>query len=183
MDQDAGRSTIVDAVVALQPRLRRFAYGLTGSLDEADDLVQSAYERALSRLDQWREGTKLHSWMFRIVQTLWLNRLAATRVRNRHLMEVGVAAVEDEVTKGDGMEGRLTLDLVLAHLEGLPEEQRAVLLLVALEGFTYQEAADILDVPVGTVTSRLGRARKSLAARLEGHSGAGSRHDVVTETR
>ena len=102
---------------------------------------------------------------------------------NQFRYDLTATAVSEEAAKGDGLESRLTLDAVLAHLDALPEEQRAVLLLVALEGFSYQEAAEMLNVPVGTVTSRLGRARKALAARLDGNAGSGSLSNRTTGAR
>lgn len=158
---------IRSALVALRPRLRRFAYGLTGSMDEADDLVQAAYERALSRLHQWHPGSRLDSWMFRIVQSIRINRLKADRVRGTHLERVD----PDTLWGGDGrrhMEAHLTLDRVRSFLGTLPEEQRAAVLLVAVEGLSYKEAAEALNVPIGTVTSRLGRARMAISAFVSG---------------
>ena len=152
-------------LVALLPRLRRFAYGLSGSTDEGDDLVQSACERALARLHQWQAGTRLDSWMFRIVQTVWVDRLRAGRRRET---TTDVADL-DRIPGGDAareIEGRLMLSAVRHHVAALPEEQRNVLLLVSVEGASYKEAAKILDVPIGTVMSRLARARLALGRAL-----------------
>ena len=152
-------------IVALLPRLRRFAYALSGTRDEADDLVQAACERALSRLDQWQPGTRLDSWMFRIIQTTWIDRTRATRVR-------GYPYDPDDLVHLPGEDGRrvteasLTLDAVRRRIAELPEEQRIVLALVTVDGMSYQQAADVLGVPIGTVTSRLSRARKRLADDL-----------------
>ncbi|MEH6579959.1 MAG: sigma factor [Amphritea sp.] len=77
---DESGNQLTQAMVALQPRLRRFAYGLSGSMDEADELVQCTYERALPRLNQWQTGTRLDSWLYRIQQNIWLNQLRARRV-------------------------------------------------------------------------------------------------------
>ena len=154
-------------LVALGPRLRRFAYGLCGSLDDADDIVQAAYERALTREDQWQPGSRLDSWMFRIVQTVYLNRVRADRVRGRHLEPVD----PDTRVGSDGtrtVEAHLTLDEVRRFIWTLPSEQRAVLLLVTVEGASYKEAAEILEVPIGTVTSRLARARMAVCSFAEG---------------
>ncbi len=149
------------ALVALGPRLRRFAYGLTGSTEEADDLVQSAYERALTRSEQWQVGTRLDSWMYRIVQTIWLNRINSQRSRNRHLSLI--TAAREQVYDGQAqVESRLTLERVREFVWQMPEDQRSVLLLVAVEGLSYKEASDVLGVPIGTITSRLGRARIAL---------------------
>lgn len=153
-------------LVALLPRMRRFAFGLTGSQDEADDLVQAACERSLSRLHQWQPDTRLDSWMYRIVQTLWIDRLRSRKTRGE--------AVDPELLErlpaGDGnpAESQHTLAVVTAAMEQLPEEQRLVLVLVSVEGMSYQEAAEVLEVPIGTVMSRLARARKQLHALVHG---------------
>ncbi len=149
------------ALVALGPRLRRFAYGLTGSTEEADDLVQSAYERALTRSEQWQTGTRLDSWMYRIVQTIWLNRIDSQKSRKRHLSMIS-ASMEPVYDGHVQIESRLTLERVREYVWQMPEDQRTVLLLIAVEGLSYKEASEVLGVPVGTITSRLGRARIAL---------------------
>lgn len=154
-------------MVALLPRLRRFACGLTGSLADADDLVQSACERALSRLEQWQPGTRLDSWMFRITQNLWIDRIRQSRGR-----EIAVPAEAlAERSVGDAVreqEARLTMAAVRREIAKLPEDQRAVLMLVTVEGISYKEASEILEIPIGTVMSRLARARLALARAIEG---------------
>jgi RNA polymerase sigma-70 factor (ECF subfamily) len=153
-------------LVALIPRLRRFARGLTGSAADADDLVQAACERALARAQQWTPGTRLDSWVFRIVHTVWLDELRSRKVR-----AVDAAADPDMEIGDDGRsrtEATLTLAAVRRFIGELPEEQRAVLLLVTVEGLAYKEAADALGIPVGTVMSRLSRARAALVERMEG---------------
>jgi RNA polymerase sigma-70 factor (ECF subfamily) len=160
-------------IVALLPRLRRFAYGLTGSVEEGDDLVQSACERALSRLHLWEAGTRLDSWMYRIVQNVWIDRRRAARNREA----ATEMAVLEMIPGGDArpeLEHRLELAEVRRQVAALPEEQRAVLLLVCVEGASYREAADILRIPIGTVMSRLARARLSLG-RAMGERPAGPR--------
>ena len=161
MDQSAARE-----MAALVPRLRRFAYGLTGSLDAGDDLVQSTCERALSRLHQWQAGTRLDSWMYRIMQNLWRDELRAGRRR-----EVATDSETLDAMAGGDAEAeaavRLDLATVRRRIADLPPDQRAVLLLVSVEGQSYKEAAAILEVPIGTVMSRLARARLALARALE----------------
>jgi RNA polymerase sigma-70 factor (ECF subfamily) len=155
-------------MVALLPRLRRFARGLTGVADQADDLVQSACERAIARIDQWTPGTRLDSWMFRIVQTIWLDEKRATRVRTGEGRIDAAEAAEPELTV-DGvrrMETHLTYDAVRRAIARLPEDQRVVMMLVCVEGQTYKEAADTLGIPIGTVMSRLARARLGLNREL-----------------
>lgn len=168
------------ALVALEPRLRRFAYGLTRSREDSDDLVQSAYERALGRLGQWQAGTRLDSWMYRIVQTTWFNRLESQAVRKRHMVQFDGA---DPGYRGDlQIESHITLERVREHLFRLPEDQRAVLLLVAVEGLSYKEASAVLDVPIGTITSRLARARAAMRKFTNGPATEGLKPNAVSES-
>lgn len=161
-----------EEMVALLPRLRRFARGLTGVADQADDLVQAACERALTRIDQWQPGTRLDSWMFRIVQTIWLDEWRAVKVRTGE-GRIDAEMAEDELAfdGGRGLEAHMTYEAVRAAMAELPAEQRAVLVLVCVEGQSYKEAAAALDIPIGTVMSRLARARAGLVRRL-GESGS-----------
>ncbi|MGH6961075.1 MAG: RNA polymerase sigma factor [Dongiaceae bacterium] len=157
-------------IVDLLPRLRRFAYGLTGSLDDGDDLVQSACERALTRLDQFQPGTRLDSWMYRIVQNLWIDQRRAQQARPEAGME---PADLEALAVGDAereLDSRLALASVQRAVAALPEEQRSILLLVCVEGQSYKAAADVLEIPLGTVMSRLARARLAIGRALEGES-------------
>ena len=149
-------------MLALLPRLRRFAFSLTGARDRADDLVQSTCERALRATDQWTPGTRLDSWMFRIMRNLWLDGLRKTKGEGRSepIEEAGDPVGDDGARIA---EARLTLSKVEKAMRNLPEEQRSVLALVCIEDLSYGEAAAALDIPVGTVMSRLSRARESLA--------------------
>lgn len=159
------RDEIRERMVAVLPRLRRFAYALTGNAEQGDDLVQDACLRALSRIDQWQPGTRLDSWMYRIAQNIWLDRVRAAKVRGE---VVDIEAAEG-IAGSDGRlvtESELTLQAVAAALARLPAEQRAVVALVCVEGASYKEAAEITGVPIGTVMSRLARARRALAAVL-----------------
>ena len=153
-------------MVALVPRLRRFAYALTGSKDDGDDLVQTACLKALERLDQYQPGTRFDSWMFRIVQTSWIDRLRSLRRRGTAADLDTVDHLSDEGAGVKLVESRLTLDKVRAIMADLPDAQRSVLALVAIEGFSYAEAAKILSVPVGTIMSRLARGRGRLIAEM-----------------
>ena len=152
--------------MALLPRLRRFALALSGRSADADDLVQDTVERALRNLDRFTPGTRLDSWMFRIAQNLWIDRLRANKIRS------GTVNLDDAAyVSVDGVraaEAHTLLSATLRALGELPQEQREVVALVLIEGIPYREAAEILDVPIGTVTSRLARARDSLAARVLG---------------
>ena len=162
-------------MVALLPRLRRFGYSLAGALEPADELVQAACERALQRVHQWQPGSRLDSWLFSIMHSIWCNELKARKVR------LGRGHVEAEKLADAGVESRLGDRLLLSKVDRivaqLPEEQRAVLLLVCAEGYSYKEAAESLGVPIGTVMSRLARARLAVAERLRGSPG-GTMHGV-----
>lgn len=157
-------------LIALLPRLRRFARALTRNADEADDLVQTALERALKHLDGWTAGTRLDSWMFRIMKNCWIDEVRSKAVRARVFApeEAGAA-----VGAGDEqMELYLEAQAVRAAMATLPEEQRLAVALVLIEGFSYREAAELLEVPIGTLTSRLARGRAAIEARLAGAEGA-----------
>jgi len=157
-------------LVGLLPRLRRFAYGLTGSLEDGDDLVQGACERALRRLDQFQPGTRFDSWMYRIVQNLWIDQKRARQARPEAGMEptdleaLAVGDAEREINS------RLVLTSVQQAVAVLPEDQRTILLLVCVEGLSYKAAAEVLEIPLGTVMSRLARARLAVGRALDGES-------------
>src|SRR5262249_21532401 len=136
---------------------------LTGDRSAADDLVQDTLERALSRYHLWRRGSDLRAWLFTIMHNIYVNQ---ARSRSRHQHE----ALETE--GAEALRGREPDWLALRDLAGalarMPEEQRAVLLLVGLEQFTYDEAARVLDIPIGTVMSRLSRGRERLRLLISG---------------
>lgn len=148
-------------IVEFLPRLRRFSYALTGDTDKGDDLVQETCARALSRLDQWEPGTRLDSWMFRIAQNIWLDQLRSHKVRG-DLADIDQAY---DIAGDDGrdiVESRLTLNRVSQGIAQLSKDQQVLIALVCVDGLSYKEAADILEVPIGTVMSRLARARRAL---------------------
>ena len=153
-------------LLSLLPRLRRFARSLARDAADADDLVQVALERALKARAQWQEGTRLDAWMYRIVRNCWIDevrarsRRAQTCVSEEAGASAGVAARED-------IERSAQMRDVDRALAALPEEQREAVALVLIEGLAYKEAAEILDIPMGTLTSRLTRGRQALARRLE----------------
>jgi RNA polymerase sigma-70 factor, ECF subfamily len=151
----------------LTPRLQRFALALTRSPADADDLVQSTLERALACLEQWERGTRLDSWLYRIAQNLWIDQRRAARLRGS--MESTDAAMQ--LIGEDGRElneRQLMIRDAVRAMAALPEEQQVVLALVSIEGLSYGEAAKVLGVPIGTVMSRLARARRTVAARVLG---------------
>ena len=154
-----------DQLIAVLPRLRRFARGLSGSVADADDLVQAACERALARQHQFQEGTRFDSWMFRIVQTIWIDQ-----VRSRDVRKEGGDIAEERLGSDEPVrrvEARLALGEVRRALDRLPPDQRTTLLLVTVDGLSYREAAEVVQVPVGTIMSRLARARIALQLQLE----------------
>ncbi|WP_457091926.1 RNA polymerase sigma factor [Microvirga sp. P5_D2] len=154
-------TAIGQELVALLPRLRRFALVLCRSPSLADDLVQSACERALAHAASWTPGTRLDAWVFRILRNNWIDHLRRTRTEG---MSEDVT-VQTEIVGDRGEEPALS-KLMLAEVQqcinALPSDQREVLLLVCVEDLAYREAADLLGVPIGTVMSRLARARKRL---------------------
>ena len=168
-------------LVALLPRLRRFARGLTHGSEEGDDLVQAACERALARRDQFEPGTRLDSWMYRIVQNLWLDSRRRRKYEAIALDPVDLA--EHAAPAGiNAAEDGLYLAQVREAIAQLPEDQRAVLMLVSVEGVAYKDAAEILGLPLGTVMSRLSRARVALGRTLE-NRGALKREAAIIRIR
>jgi len=149
-------------LVALLPRLRRFALVLCRSPFLADDLVQGACERALANAGSFTPGTRFDAWAFRILRNYWIDHLRRSRTEG---MSEDVT-VQTHIV-GDAGEEPILNKLLLAEVQQIintmPPEQREVLLLVCVEDLAYREAADILGVPIGTVMSRLARARKRLA--------------------
>ena len=146
------------------PRLRRFARSLTRSVPEADDLVQESCLRALSKAEQWDPAKPLDRWMFRIIRNLWISEI---RKRNVRTGQGQVPAEEtSELITAETGETHVVLGELQGQIASLPSDLASVLLLVSVEGHSYAEAAELLDVPIGTVMSRIHRARKTLAAQL-----------------
>lgn len=152
-------------MIQMLPRLRAFGRSLTGVQDQADDLVQQTVEKALRHIDSYAPGTRLDSWMFRIMQNTWIDGHRARRP---------TASLDDVETLHplagedgrDVTETRIYLAQVRRTIDALPEDQRAVLMLVCVEGMRYREVAKALDIPEGTVMSRLSRGRLALAEAL-----------------
>ena len=161
------------AIVAEIPRLRRYARALTGDAVRADDLVQDTLERALGKWSLWRPGN-LCAWLFSVMHNLYVNQVRSPRVVDFP----GDEALPELPTRehqGDALELR---DLTRS-LAKLPEEQREVLLLVSLEDLSYEDAAKVLGVPIGTVMSRLSRGRERLRVLLSGSEPAEAQLKVV----
>lgn len=151
-----------ESIVELIPRLRRYARALAGDRTAADDLVQDTLERAWSKLHLYRRGTDLRAWLFTVMHNVYVNQLRGRRP---------VAPLDEEMPEL-AQPARETDTLVLRDLDAairrLPPDQREVLLLVALEEMSYEETAGTLGIPIGTVMSRLARAREKLRAMLSG---------------
>jgi RNA polymerase sigma-70 factor (ECF subfamily) len=154
-----------DELLALLPRLRRFARSLARDAADADDLCQAALEKALNARLRWQVGTRMDSWMYRIMRNAWIDTgRARVRAAETFMPEEAGAAIGDA---GDrAIETRVEFNQVAAAMRTLPDEQREAVALVLVEGLAYKEAAEILEIPMGTLTSRLVRGRQALMARL-----------------
>jgi len=153
------------SLIELIPRLRRYARALVGERAAADDLVQDTLERAWSKLHLYRRGTDLRAWLFTVMHNVHVNRVRAARPTEP--LEDEMPELAQRATQGDS--------LVVRDLErsiaALPQAQREVLLLVALEDLSYEETARALGIPIGTVMSRLARAREKLRDLMQGKGG------------
>jgi RNA polymerase sigma factor (sigma-70 family) len=155
---------IRDEVIALLPRLRRFARLITRHREDADDLVQLGVERALTHAAQWQSGTRVDSWMFRIMKNAWIDevrsraRRAAVFAPEEAGENIGVSTTERQIE-------RLAIEKAMGRLS---EEQRLAVGLVLVEGLPYKDAAEALEIPIGTLTSRLARGREALQQLLGG---------------
>lgn len=153
-----------DRLIACIPRLRRYARALIGDRTGADDLVQDTMERGWKRLSSWRRGSDMRAWLFSIMHNLYIDQVRRSSVQTDVLDDE--TPMPEVHAAHDGLHMR---DLESA-LNGLPAEQREILLLVALEEMSYDEVAATLGLPIGTVMSRLSRARQKLRAQMEGRS-------------
>ena len=151
----------------LLPRLRRFAHALSKSGADADDLTQMTLERALRSREQWQRGTRLDSWAYRIMRNLWIDTVRARGRRGKHEAPAEEAATVGEDPR-EAIHASIELQKAMAAMQRLPEEQREVVALILIEGFGYREAAELLDLPIGTVSSRLVRGRTALLQMLGG---------------
>ena len=158
-------SPFEDELVALLPRLRRFAHGLSRTAADADDLTQATIERALRSKAQWQPGTRLDSWTYRIMRNLWIDT-----ARSRSRKEKVEAPPEEAELLGEdpreSMDASVDLARMMKAMSGLPDEQREVVALILIEGFAYRDASEMLDLPIGTVSSRLVRGRMALLAMM-----------------
>lgn len=162
MNTSETSQNIHDEIVLLLPRLRRFARNLVRNPHDADDVVQAAVEKALLRSEQWRRDARLDSWMFKIVRNTWIDEVRSRGRRDKLFLaeeageNVGTQPIDSEITNMS----------VQAAMARIPEDQRVAVSLVLVEGLPYKEAAEVLDIPIGTLTSRLARGRDALQALL-----------------
>lgn len=154
-----------DRLIACIPRLRRYARALTGDRSEADDLVQDTVERGWKKIASWQHGSDMRAWLFGIMHNLHVDHMRRPSLATEALDD-DTPLPPARAAQADSLEIR---DLQSA-LNALPPEQREILLLVALEEMTYEEVAAALRLPLGTVMSRLSRARQKLHAQMEGRS-------------
>jgi len=161
-----------ERLVELIPRLRRYARALVGDRASADDLVQDTLERAWAKLHLYRRGTDLRAWLFTVMHNVHVNKVRATRITDT--LEDELPELAQRASQGDTLLVR-DLDRAIARL---PAEQRAVLLLVTLEEMSYEEVARAVGIPIGTVMSRLSRAREKLRMMMLGQ-GAAAKLKVV----
>jgi RNA polymerase sigma-70 factor, ECF subfamily len=153
---------VEDLLIGFLPNMRRFAISLTGSRDAADDLVQAACERALAGAGRFEPGTRFDAWIFRIMRNLWIDR--ARRDKTAGVHEDISERHDIQGSSGERViEASITLKTVADAIDRLPAEQREVLILVCVEELSYRETAEVLGTPIGTVMSRLARARRNLA--------------------
>lgn len=160
-EQEQGSETIVadaEGIITYIPHLRRYARALTGNHVSAEDLVQDTLERAWTRMALWRPDSNIRAWLFTIMHNLYVNQIkAAARGRHRKSNQTEV-----DLAVSPAQDNRLELRDLTRALQMLPQEQRQVLLLIGLEQLSYDEAAKVLRVPIGTVMSRLSRGREQL---------------------
>lgn len=152
-------------LAAIYPRLWRYCIVLTGNQDSANDLAQAACLRALEKYDQFKVGTYFDRWLFRVTQRMWINEIRKQKVRQGE----GLVPVEeaDIIDPKASPEMNLFARQVLLEVMALPEAQRSAVSLVYIEGFSYKEAAEVLEIPIGTVMSRLSAARAKLAQSIK----------------
>ncbi|RJG15713.1 RNA polymerase sigma factor [Massilia cavernae] len=149
-------------IAALLPRLRRFARTVAFNREDADDLVQIAVERALNRSEQWEAGTRLDSWIFRIIKNAWIDE-----VRSRMRRDALFAPEEAGEHVGDDFaEAHQQRIAIQKAISMLTDDHRIVIGLVLVDGLPYKEAVEVLEIPMGTLTSRLARAREVLQGLL-----------------
>lgn len=165
------KAEIVAGLEQFFPRLWRYCLALSGNRDRADDLAQNACLRAIEKAHLFEAGTRLDLWMFKLTQRVWLNEIRADAVRHYQTMML-IDDIEIPDNKPDPETSLVTRDCIMQVLN-LPEAQRSAVILAYVEGLSYRQVADILDIPIGTVMSRLANARIKLASANEESRRAG----------
>jgi RNA polymerase sigma-70 factor, ECF subfamily len=165
------------ALLALLPRLRRFAMALTRSTIDAEDLVQAAYDRAMSRRAEFRTDAQIVAWMYRAMRNL-SNDVSRSLLDGR---QDGMAAAREATGNvGEAIAvSSITLASVQRALANLPEHQRTMLILICVDGMSYREAAEILDIPIGAMASRMARARDALHEQIASQSRTGVAGTII----
>ncbi|MEM6682373.1 MAG: RNA polymerase sigma factor [Pseudomonadota bacterium] len=153
-------------IIGAIPRLRRFAYSLTGNTSDADDLVQACLEKALKNRTKYTDTGDIAPWLFKIMKNTFIDHTRA-QARRPAFVELETSASQATADRQPTPEEALAHRDTLNAIDGLPEEQKLIVALVLVDGRSYQEAADILRIPVGTVMSRLARARRRLQEELQ----------------
>jgi RNA polymerase sigma factor (sigma-70 family) len=153
-------------LLTLLPRLRRFARSLARDSADADDLTQAALERALKSRSQWQMGTRMDSWMMKIMRNCWIDEVRS-RARRARTFAPEAAGLSAAPVMPSEVERAVEANGVGRAMNLLPAEQREAIALVLVEGLSYREASDLLDIPIGTLTSRLNRGRRALTRTLE----------------
>jgi len=155
-------------LLAIMPDLRRFAFSVAGNSSDGDDLLQGTVERVLSRGVPAQVDMK--KWVFRVCKNIWIDQYRASRVRQKASHEIGLKY--GELVDGEKIaHARLLLEKTRGLIMSLPDDQRMAMTLVTIEGYSYKEASEILETPVGTIMSRLSRARKSLSDQMNAQKG------------
>ncbi|MGK0271929.1 MAG: RNA polymerase sigma-70 factor (ECF subfamily) [Cocleimonas sp.] len=160
------KTTFNSSLLELLPRLKRYATVLAVIPESRDDLLQSTLERAIKKQDQWQQGSHLDRWLFTIMSSIWKNEIRSRVVRQGNGLSDEIDSLID--TSAENKRERTFLyEQVFKEVMLLPENQREAILLVYIEGLKYQQAADVLEIPLGTLMSRLARARVSLAGQFD----------------
>ncbi|PWK54529.1 RNA polymerase sigma factor [Pleionea mediterranea] len=163
-NRSSAYNELQQALAERLPMIRRFAYSLTGSMADADDLVQNTIERVLTR--NRPEDVDLTKWLFRVCRNLWIDEYRSQKVRQQATQQPELQQIQSVDGEKD-IHNQLTVEQIIKQMDQLPDDQRSILALIALQGMSYQEAADALAIPKGTVMSRLSRARQSIADWLK----------------
>lgn len=146
------------------PHVWRFALRLSGSTEDAEELLQKTMLRALQKRSQYKSSTHLRSWLFSISHSIWKNDLRAKSIRKN--VDFNTPKIEQALGTTNDAETNQLFQQVIHRVNELPEAQRTVMILVAIQGFSYQETSDILELPIGTVMSRLARARITIGQKF-----------------